>query len=162
LIYVLWFYNPEFHITGRTLCFTKLRKHKSKGRERRPDLLQNTPSNPTKSPPSNQNQHKARLSSTIITMGQNHSVPLLPVVDPHDSRPTSLLECQQDGYWEVDQEQYRLYQEREDDETETIMTNMLSTLTSHECIDGDFSDSAQLAGIKRECQVIHRQDTSSP
>jgi hypothetical protein len=52
-------------------------------------------------------------------MSQNYSLLLLLIVDLHGTRPTSLLECQ-DGSLDVVQEQLRLFQEREDDETETV------------------------------------------
>jgi hypothetical protein len=57
-------------------------------------------------------------------MGQNFSLPLLPMVDPHDTRPTSLVECE-DGYWELDRDKFRLFDEREDDEMDAALANLL-------------------------------------
>jgi hypothetical protein len=93
---------------------------KKKGTERRLDLPRHS-CRPKKEIALSHHHHR------IITMGKNYSLPLMPIVDPDDTRPTSLLECQDDN-WEMDDEKFRLLEEREDDETENMMINMVSMI----------------------------------
>jgi hypothetical protein len=40
-------------------------------------------------------------------MNENYMLPFLPIIDPHDTRPTSLLE-RKNGYSELDTEKFRV------------------------------------------------------
>ena len=74
-------------------------------------------------------------------MGQDFSRPLIPTIDPDDSRPKSILECV-DGFWQVDRERLILYEEREDEEIDALTERMLSMLLNHQSID-DFQEGEQ-------------------
>jgi hypothetical protein len=87
---------------------------------------------------------------------KKYSLPLMPIVDPDDTRPTSLLECQDDN-WEMDDERFRLFQEREDDEKENVMINMVSMIARLQSSIDDDSDEGEQEPVAKKRRKSKRE-----
>jgi hypothetical protein len=95
-------------------------------------------------------------SSSSSPWAKKYSLPLMPIVDPDDTRPTSLLECQDDN-WEMDDERFRLFQEREDDEKENVMINMVSMIARLQSSIDDDSDEGEQEPVAKKRRKSKRE-----
>jgi hypothetical protein len=80
-------------------------------------------------------------------MGQNQSV-FRPIVDPHDTRPTSLRQCKS-GFYEYDKRKLRLYRQREDEEMENLNSSLLGLLAGDQRSDDDSSEGDEEPAVKK-------------
>ena len=87
-------------------------------------------------------------------MGQNQSV-FRPIVDPHDTRPTSLRQCKS-GFYEYDKRKLRLYRQREDEEMENLNSSLLGLLAGDQRSDDDSSEGDKEAVHYRDIRLPRR------